>query len=223
MVRPAEGSYEPVNVARSNEPGNVACSNEPRTPLSAWSDEALFEQLCAGSEAHFNVLYARYFRRIYGFVFQRIRNHADAEELVQETFTVVFRGAANYGGRSSPLAWIYGVAKNLVLNHQRRARVLRERIAAAGDEPLVTTSPQWSYQPDQQLTLQRCAQAIGEQIAGLTEWQAEAFFLRHAENLPIHEISRRTDRSADAVRSGLYRAKRLLLKAGALEPERDSA
>lgn len=190
--------------------------------LTAWTDEALFERVCAGSEAHFNALYGRYFRRIYAFVYQRIRNHADSEELVQEIFTVVFRGAANYGGRASPLAWIYGVAKNVVLNHHRRARLQQERMLEAGEDSLASTSPHWSYGPDEQLALQRCATALDEQIATLADWQAEAFFLRHAENLPIHEICRRTDRSADAVRSGLYRAKRLLLRAGALEPESDS-
>ena len=195
---------------------------DPDAALTSWPDEALFQQLCCGSEAHFNVLYARYFRRIYAFVFQRVRNHADAEELVQETFTVVFRGAANYRGCASPLAWIYGVAKNLVMNHLRRARVLQERIAEAGEEPLATDSPLWSYDPHDQLTLRRCAAALDEQIAGLADWQAEVFFLRHAHNLPIQEISRRTERSADAVRSGLYRVKRLLVRAGELEPESDS-
>jgi RNA polymerase sigma-70 factor (ECF subfamily) len=194
----------------------------PDAALASWSDEALFERICAGSEPHFNALYERYFRRIYGFVYQRVRNHADAEELVQETFTIVFRGAANYGGRSSPLAWVYGVAKNLVMNYLRRARVQRERIAEAGSEPLATSSPHWRASPHDQLALARLAAAVDEQIGRLAGWQAEAFFLRHAENLPIQEISRRTERSADAVRSGLYRVKRSLLRAGALEPESDA-
>lgn len=193
---------------------------EPALPLRSLTDETLFQEVRRGSERHFNVLYERYFRRIYAFVYQRVRNHADAEELVQETFTVVFRGAESFGGRSSPLGWIYGVAKNLVMNHLRRARVQQERVEQAG--PLATHSPQWSYGPDEELALQRCAEALGEQIAGLSDWQAEAFFLRHAENLPIREISRRTERSADAVRSGLYRVKRLLVRAGALEPESES-
>jgi RNA polymerase sigma factor (sigma-70 family) len=212
-----------VRGAPVTRPGVVGPQQQdPDAALTSWPDEALFRWVCAGSEPHFNVLYARYFRRIYAFVYQRVRNHADAEELVQETFTVVFRAAANYGGRSSPLAWIYGVAKNLVMNHLRRARVQQERIAEAGGEPLATSSPHWSYGPHDQLTLRRCAAALDEQIAGLADWQAEAFFLRHAENLPIQEISRRTERSADAVRSGLYRVKRLLVRAGALEPESDS-
>ena len=76
-------------------PGVVGPTQQgPDAALTSWPDEALFEAVCAGSEPHFNVLYTRYFRRIYAFVYQRVRNHADAEELVQETFTVVFRGAA---------------------------------------------------------------------------------------------------------------------------------
>lgn len=197
-------------------------SPEPAISIRSLGDEALLEGVRRGSEGHFNVLYARYFGRIYAFVYQRVHNHADAEELVQETFAVVFRGAENYGGRSSPLAWIYGVAKNVVMNHLRRMRVQHERLAQAGGDSLASSSPHWSCGPDEQLTLRRCAEALHDQIAGLAEWQAEAFFLRHAENLPIQEISRRTDRSADAVRSGLYRVKRLLIRAGALEPESDS-
>ena len=41
--------------------------------------------------------------------------------------------------------------------------------------------------------------------------------LRHVEDLPIREIARRTLRSHDAIRSGLYRVKRLLIEAGKLD------
>ena len=122
-------------------------SKGPEASLESCTDEALFERIRAGSEAHFNVLYDRYFRRVYAFVFQRVRNHADAEELAQESFTVVFRGIASYAGRSTPARLDLRVAKNLVLNHLRRARVQQERIVEAGREPLATTSPHWSYAP----------------------------------------------------------------------------
>jgi len=38
--------------------------------------------------------------------------------------------------------------------------------------------------------------------------------LRHVENMTIGEIARRMDRSNDAVRSSLYRVKRMLVEAG---------
>lgn len=178
------------------------------------TDEQLFEGVRRSSERHFNALYERYFRRIYAFIFARVRNHADAEELTQETFTVVFRSAEGFGGRASPLAWIYGIAKNTVSNHMRRLRVQDERLEQAGPYALSSTSPAWSCSPEDHLEMRRYARCIDDRLGQVSAWQAEAFYLRHVQNLSIQEICERTSRSSDAVRSGLYRVKRLLVEAG---------
>lgn len=186
--------------------------------LSALTDADLFQGVRRGDEAHFNVLYERYFQRIYNFVFLRVRNHADAEELTQETFTAVFRSAGAWSGRSTPLGWIYGIAKNTVHNHLRRARTHGERLEEAGPDVLAPASPSWSLTPEEQLSMDRYVRAINERLRQVSDWQAEVFFLRHVQNLPIREISKRTARSNDAIRSGLYRVKRLLVEAGELDP-----
>ncbi len=193
-----------------NSPGSDA-------PSATLSDEHLFEQIRRGSEPHFNVLYDRYFQRIYNFIFLRVRNHADAEELTQETFTAVFRSVDGFSGRSTPLGWIYGIAKNTVNNHLRKLSTQGERLERAGPEALTSISPAWSCTPEDQLAMNRYARAIDSRLQSVSEWQAEVFFLRHVEDLPIREISRRTMRSSDAIRSGLYRVKRLLVEAGQLE------
>ncbi len=185
--------------------------------LDLLTDEDLFDAVRGGSERHFNALYERYFNRIYAFVLQRVRNHADAEELTQETFTAVFHSAEAWTGRASPLAWVYGIAKNTVSNHLRRSRTYGERLEQAGPRALVTSSPTWSFTPEEQLSLERTAQAMDETLGRMGDWQVEAFRLRHVENLSISEISARVDRSSDAVRSGLYRVKRLLVEAGSVE------
>ena len=81
-----------------------------------------------GDEAAFNVLYERYFARVHHFANVRLRNRADAEEVVQETFTVVFSSADAFCGRASLLSWIYGIARNIVNNHIRRSRAYAARI-----------------------------------------------------------------------------------------------
>ena len=48
----------------------------------------------------FNLLYERYFRRVYNFSYARLRNHADTEEAVQETFISVFKSIDAYRGES---------------------------------------------------------------------------------------------------------------------------
>jgi RNA polymerase sigma-70 factor (ECF subfamily) len=186
-------------------------------PSSALCDEALFEQIRKGSEPHFNLLYDRYFRRIYSFIYLRVRNHADTEELTQETFTAVFRSIDGYSGRSTPLGWIYGIAKNTVHSHLRRARIQGERMERAGPNAFAATSSEWSYTPEDQVAMRRYARAIDARLESVSDWQAEVFFLRHVKDLPIREISKRTMRSSDAIRSGLYRVKRLLVEAGELD------
>jgi RNA polymerase sigma-70 factor (ECF subfamily) len=203
-------AHDAVALAPTDQPAGVEGSLS-EAALSALPDEALFKGVCRSSERHFDVLYGRYFQRIYAFIYIRARNHADTEELTQETFMSVFRSAEAYGGRSSPLAWVYGVAKNTVANHIRRLRTHRERLNAIGCDPFATTSPTWSYTPAQQLDLDRCAANVDDRLRSVSAWQADAFVMRHAENLSIPEIARRTERSSDAVRSGLYRVKKLLL------------
>ncbi len=191
-------------------------SSSPDTSLSGLSDQELLEGLRAGSERHFNTLYDRYFQRIYAFVHSRIRNHADAEEIVQETFVTVFRSIENYRGQASLLSWIFGIAKNLANNTIRKSRTHEAKL---GEVPRETLGPRpglTSGTPEENLHLRRFTEALRSQLSGVSQWQAEIFAMRHFENLSIPEIARRTDRSSDAIRSSLYRVKRMVVEAAEL-------
>jgi RNA polymerase sigma-70 factor (ECF subfamily) len=181
------------------------------------ADEVLLAGVREGSEAHFNALYARYFGRIYAFVNSRTGNRADAEELTQEVFTAVFRSAGGFGERSSPLSWIYGIARNTVLNHLRRRQLDRAREAQFSPAGIAPPAPDWSFTPEEQYRQDRLGEEIERRMATLAPWQLDVFRLRHIEDLPIEEIARRTTRSEDAVRSGLYRAKRLMFETADLQ------
>ena len=65
--------------------------------------------------------------------------------------------------------------------------------------------------PEEHLSLRRCEDAIQESLASVADWHAEAFVLRHFENLSIDQIARRVSRSNDAVRSSLYRMKKIVV------------
>ncbi len=183
-----------------------------RGSLSGLSDQDLLEGLRTGSEPHFSELYNRYFQRIYNFVYARTRNHAETEEVVQETFLAVFRSFENYRGQSSLLSWIYGIAKNTTNNNLRRAKSQYERIELADQEDLMPRPSLDVGMPDEQLDLHRFRELLSQRLDSLASWQAEIFEMRHFENLSIPEISERTSRSSDAVRSSLYRVKRIFFE-----------
>ena len=191
-----------------------ASAGQAARPLRTLTDEELFAGVRAGSARHFDALYHRYFQRIYAFIQARVRNRADAEELTQESFTVVFRSPNGYSGRSSPLAWIYGIARNTVNNHIRRARAQHEKLDQVEPQQLHGSHTVWSSTPEEDLALAHRLEAMEASLEGVTPWQLEVFRLRHVEDLGIDEIARRVDRSNDAIRSSLYRVKRLLVEAG---------
>ena len=182
-----------------------------REPSELPTDQKLVDGIRAANEGDFNLLYERYFQRVYGYAYQRLRNRADAEEVVQETFTAVFRSIDAYLGRSSLLSWIYGIAKNTVNNHLRRAKAHEQRMERA-EFTLQSTAGLSSYTPEEHLNMRRCEDAISRRLSGIADWHAEVFILRHVEDLPIGEIARRVSRSNDAVRSSLYRIKRMLVE-----------
>ncbi len=187
--------------------------SEIGTSARGLTDQELLEGLRRSSEAHFNELYQRYFQRIYNFVYARVRNHADVEEIVQESFTVVFRSADSFRGQSSLLSWIYGITKNTMNNHLRRNKVQeekKERIEAELTRPESSLS---CSTPEDELSLQRFTEEIRSRLESVAPWQAEIFAMRHLENLTIAEISERTHRTSDAIRSSLYRVKRMLFEA----------
>jgi RNA polymerase sigma-70 factor (ECF subfamily) len=187
----------------------------PSAPLR--SDEELVEGLRRASEADFNALYERYFQRVYSFAFSRLRNRADAEEVVQETFIAVLRSIDAYRGQSTLLCWVYGIAKNNVNNHLRRAKSHELRVERAEPGMVVGSASLDASTPEDQLSLRRYQESVQQLMSNVADWQSEVFWLRHVENLTISEIAARVRRSNDAVRSSLYRVKRMLVEA--VDPE----
>jgi RNA polymerase sigma-70 factor (ECF subfamily) len=177
------------------------------------SDDLLVSRIRNADEAAFNIVYDRYFQRVYTFSFARLRNHADAEEVVQETFISVFRSIDAYRGDASLISWIYGIARNTVNNQLRRRKTQEQRMEQARPELMRTSRSGLVGSPEDQLALQRSAEVVKDRLSSVADWQAEVFVLRHMENLSIGEIAKRMSRSHDSIRSSLYRVKRLVVEA----------
>src|SRR5688500_11490412 len=58
----------------------------------------------------------RYRGKIFTVTLGLLRNHADAEEITQDTFIRAHRGLINFRGDSSLSTWLYRIAINLARN-----------------------------------------------------------------------------------------------------------
>jgi len=81
-------------------------------------DAELVRRFKSGDEEAFVEIVARHRVRMLSAAFGHLRNHADAEEIAQDTFVRAYRCLANFRGESSLSSWLYRIAFNLSRNRQ---------------------------------------------------------------------------------------------------------
>ena len=80
-------------------------------------------------ENEFEQLYADHWREVLGYALRRTGSPSDAADVASEVFLVVWRRRDEVPGRTDFRPWLFGVARNVLLNHRRGER-RRERLGA---------------------------------------------------------------------------------------------
>jgi RNA polymerase sigma-70 factor (ECF subfamily) len=96
------------------------------------SDRELVDRARAGDQGAFGQIVRRYHARIHRLAMHLVRDHAEAEDVAQETFIRAYRALARFDGRSEPYTWLYRIAVNLSLN-ALRSRKSRRTISQSDD------------------------------------------------------------------------------------------
>lgn len=66
-------------------------------------------------------LYTEYYNKIYGYAYQRLRNHADAEDIAADVFAKVVEKLDSFDPeKASYSTWIFTITKNMVISHYRK-------------------------------------------------------------------------------------------------------
>jgi RNA polymerase sigma factor (sigma-70 family) len=101
------------------------------------SDRQLMNAVAQGEETAFGELYQRHGTAIFNYLFRLIHEEALAEDLLQETFVAIWKGAHSFRGKSKAKTWMFGIAHNKAVSWLRRNRPdsLHEGQTAPGIEP----------------------------------------------------------------------------------------
>ena len=178
------------------------------------TDEELVERLRAGEREAFETLYDRYLPRIYQYVDRRLRNRADTEETVQEVFFNLFNSIESYRGEAPFGAWVFGLTRRTIA---ARFKKKRHTMVPLGEEDgdgldLLLTMVRREPDPLQAYEAREWVSRMDVAMRSeLSDEQRTLFHLHHLQNHPIQEIARTLRKSEDAIKSNLYRARKVLL------------
>ncbi len=168
-------------------------------------ESALVEQAKSVPEA-FGELYQRNVDRIYAYIFHRIGNVADAEDLTARTFYQALSHLSHYRNLGLPfVAWLYRIAHNLVAN-QHRARG-HWKLASLDDTETLTTS---SDNPERSAVASERRQALWAAIRRQPEDRQRLLILKFAERLSNEEIGQLMERTESSIKSLYFRTLRAL-------------
>lgn len=183
--------------------------------VAARSDEDLVLLILEGDHEAFSSLYERYFKRIYHFVNRRINNTADVEETVQEVFIAVFSAIGSYRREAPFVAWIFGVTRRTIAS---RFKKKQHPTVSLEDEHADTSSIDLSSStmgpPSaiEAIEYKQRITSIGRLVKNrLTREQQVLFELHHLQERPIQEIALTLNKSENAIKSNLYRTRKILL------------
>jgi len=163
------------------------------TDYSRLDDAALAREASQNSEA-FSVLYRRYVTPLYRYLYRRLGNVKDAEDLTAQVFADALGSLASYRERGQFSAWLFSIA------HRRLVDEYRRHSLAALDE-IADDSPDLQSAFEQNERHAYLAQLLGR----LDPDRQELLRLRFAAGLNFAEIALVLKRSEGAVKMSFYR------------------
>jgi RNA polymerase sigma-70 factor, ECF subfamily len=176
------------------------------------SDAEILARIQAGDKAACELCIEKHEDVLYRLALRLMKNEADAEDVVQETFINAFKAIDSFEGRSSLGTWLYRIAYNNAMMRLRRPSpdTLSVEEALEGAEEGFTVPRQffdWCCLPEEDFDSEELRLELESALDGLSPALSSAFILREMEGLSTRETAETLEVSEDVVKTRLRRAR----------------
>ena len=163
-------------------------------------DSLCMRAIADGDRQAFSNLVERWQRRLINFFYRATGNRADAEDLAQETFVELYRGAPRYEARGSFNAFVFTLARRrLIDNYRKKSRRPLDYIDPADDA--------MQRQAEETPPTREIEEAFHQALSTLPEKQRIAILMLQQQGLSYEEIATALDASLSAVKTWIHRAR----------------
>ncbi len=188
----------------------VATGRKSDSPSAMDSASLVRELVRTRDEDLFQVLVERFRDRVFRLVVSMLGpgNEAEAEDVTQEVFVLVYRKLETFRHDSEFSTWLFRMTRNRAIDRLRTARM---RHAHMGDERLCSLpSRNPSSNPEEAAAAGERHAAIVELVTQLPELQRTIVYLYYWIGSGVAEIAELLNMNVQTVKSHLHRARRRL-------------
>lgn len=174
----------------------------------------LISRAVGGDEGAFEAIMRRHNQRLFRTARSIIRNDAEAEDAVQESWLHAWRALARYRAESSFSTWLVRITVNEALGRLRRTRAQIIPLEAAmmssepGTQAALTDKPDRG--PEQSTQRAQVRATMEARIDQLPEAFRTVFMLRAIEEMKVEEVAKALNIPEATVRTRYFRARSLL-------------
>jgi RNA polymerase sigma-70 factor (ECF subfamily) len=170
-------------------------------------DSALVTAHQTGDAHALGVLMQRHQPGLMGFLTRRVGS--EAEDLYQETWSRASKGLDTYRERGTFKAWLYQIARRLIIDHRRRKG---SRIDLVLGSEWTTAKHPRATQPDQHLAANQTAEVLEKALCDLPEEISEVVRLRLIHSMPFKDIAEHQGIPLNTALGRMHRALQRLRK-----------
>jgi RNA polymerase sigma-70 factor, ECF subfamily len=169
-------------------------------------ESTLVRQAKSGDEKAFTRLYDGYVERVYRFVYFRISDDTVTEDLVSQVFLKAWQNLDRYKIGTAPfIAWLYAIARNLVIDHYRSKKETVPLEEAA-------SLPSDMQSLDDEVQLQFDLEAMRDALQVLSPDQQQVLILKYIAGLPNENIAKIMNKQEGTIRGLQMRGLQVLAK-----------
>jgi RNA polymerase sigma-70 factor (ECF subfamily) len=179
------------------------------------SDAELIERCLRKDNTAWELVVARFRRKVFHISYKFTGKHDEAEDLTQEIFLKVFRALDKFNRDADFSTWLSSVARNYCIDHYRASK--REKEVLVEDALAYDLAPAASGNPYRALEDQDRRSLVRRGLEQLPGKLREAVVLRDLQGLSYQEMALRLALPEGTVKSRINRGReelaRLLLRA----------
>jgi len=172
-------------------------SSENTKGISVTEEASLIKTACSDPAA-FNRLYLSYIRPIYRYIFSKVGESKEAEDLTAQVFLAALESLPRYRHNGHFAAWLFGIARHKVADHFRSQRS-EQTIEVAYGESIRKGDPLSTLIQTEE------AQRMSALIHKLDEQDQELLRLRFVAELNFGEIARLINSNMETTKKRVYR------------------
>ena len=168
-------------------------------------DEELVELILkTGNSQYFEIIYNRYFSKVYYQILSYVKDNEEARDVSQDVFVKLYDNLSKFRAKSTFSTWLYSFARNAVLDHLRRKGKLKEDPA---DEEKLESIPE----PGDDELLRIKADRLAYILDQIHPDDKALLIMKYAHEWQMDEIAEKMDLSLSAVKMRISRAKQKVL------------